>query len=88
MAIKINYRKPATLLWQDLSMITTGVGYLRGDPHFEGNLAEAVRQYYKLPRPNRSLARIRTEPQPGLKKTSLSPTDIEALKKRKDFPGQ
>ena len=87
MAKRIDYEKPAQLLWQDFSKLTTGVSYLCGQPHFEGTLAEAVRNFYELPRSCQSCARIHVAPQPGLeKKTSLQAADIDALRRRKDFP--
>ena len=89
MAKRIDYKKPARLFWQNFSKLTTGVSYLRGQPHFEGTLAEAVRKYGELPRSCQSCARILIDPQPGLEeKTSLQVADIEALKRRKDFPAQ
>ena len=87
MARKINYKRPAQLVWDDVTKLTSGVGYRRGQPRFEGTLAEAVQKYHELPRVNRSFARIRLDPQPGLEnKTSLAAAEIEAIKKRADFP--
>ena len=35
-------KKRARLIWQDPSKMTTGVGYLRGQPEFEGSLEVSV----------------------------------------------
>ena len=87
MAGKVNYRKSARLEWTDFSTFTSGVGYLRGKPHFQGNLAETISTYFALSRANRATASIRTDPQAALEnKSVLRPNDIEALKKRDDFP--
>ena len=87
MAVKVNYLKPARLEWTDFSKLTSGIGYRRGKPRFEGNLAEAVAAYFKLSRIDRATALIRIGPQAALAgKTVLRAYDIEALKKRDDFP--
>ena len=87
MAGKVNFRKSARLEWTDISKITSGVGYLRGKPYYEGNLADVVLMYFELPRSSRATAVIRTDPQTALQKnTLLRPNDIEALKRREDFP--
>ena len=84
---KVNYKKPARLVWQDVSKLTTGVGYLRGQPHFEGALVEAVRKYDELPPSSQASAHIyiarKSEPEnPKI----LAAKEIEAVRKRKDFP--
>ena len=38
--------------------MTTGVGYLRGQPHFEGTLGDALRKYEELPQSDRTFAHI------------------------------
>lgn len=87
MAAKIKYNCAAQLVWDDVAKLTSGVGYLRGRPHFDGSLAEAVRRYFELPRANRSFARLHLDPQPGLEnRTSLTAADVEAIGKRADFP--
>jgi hypothetical protein len=84
---KINYKKPARLVWQDLSKLTSGVGYLRGQPEFEGTLVEAIRKYVKLPPSSQSFARIyiARKAKPENPKI-LDAREIEVVKNRKDFP--
>ena len=55
---KIKYKKPARLVWQDAGKLTTGVGYLRGQPEFEGTLVGAIRKYVELPPSSQASARI------------------------------
>jgi hypothetical protein len=87
MAAKVNYKKSARLEWTDLRKLTSGIGYQRGKPCFEGSLADAVTAYFDLPRSSRATAVIRHDPQVALeRKTALRANDIEALKKRNDFP--
>ena len=87
MAAKVNYRKPARLEWIDVSKLTSGVGYRRGKPCFKGILADAVTAYFELSRSSRATALMRVDPQVALeRKTVLRANDIEALKKRSDFP--
>ena len=87
MAKGVDYKKPAELVWADVSKVTSGVDYLRGKPSFKGTLAEAVRRYAELPRSNQPFARISTGRQQALEnKTVLTATEIEAIKRRKDFP--
>jgi hypothetical protein len=54
-----DYKKPARLIWQDPSKMTTGVGYLRGQPEFEGTLEEALNKYEELPLSSRAFAHMR-----------------------------
>jgi hypothetical protein len=84
---KIKYKKPARLLWQDASKLTTGVGYLRGQPEFEGTLVEAIRKYVELPPSSQSFARIyiTRKARPENPKI-LDAREIEAIRNRKDFP--
>ncbi len=87
MAAKVNYRKPARLEWTDYSKLTSGIGYRRGRPCVEGNLAKVVKAYFELPPSSRATALIRTEPQAALdKRQILHASDIEAVRKRDDFP--
>lgn len=87
MAAKVNYRKQARLEWTDLSKLTSGIGYRRGKPSFEGNLKDAVSAYFDLPPTSRATALMRIDPQAALeRKTLLRANDIEALRKRADFP--
>ena len=87
MAAKVNYRKHARLEWTDLSKLTSGVSYRRGRPCFEGNLKDAVYAYFDLPLANRATALMRIDPQVALeRKKVLRANDIEALRKRDDFP--
>ena len=87
MAGNVNYRKSARIEWTDISKLTSGAGYLRGKPHFGGNLKDAVLAYFELPRSNRATALMRIDPQVALRnKTLLRATDIEALRRREDFP--
>ena len=87
MAAKVNYRKHARLEWTDLSRLTSGIGYRRGKPYFEGNLKDAVSAYFDLPRSSRATALMRVDPQVALeRKKVLRAFDIEALRKRDDFP--
>ena len=51
-------KKRAKLIWQDPSRLTTGVGYLRGQPEFEGTLEEALEKYGELPLSSRAFAHI------------------------------
>ncbi len=84
---KFNYKKPARLVWQDISKMTTGVGYLRGQPDFEGTLVEAIRKYDELPSSSQAFAHIYVDPQSGPKNPeTLHAKAIEAVRKRKDFP--
>lgn len=53
-----DYKKRARLIWQDPSKMTTGVGYLRGQPAFEGTLREALDKYEELPLSSRAFAHI------------------------------
>ena len=84
---KINYKKPARLVWQDLSKLSSGVGYLRGQPEFEGTLVEAIRKYVELPPSSQAFARIyiARKAKPENPKI-LDAREIEAIRKRKDFP--
>ena len=87
MAKKINYATAARLTWVDISKLTTGVAYRRGPPYFEGTLAEAVRHYFLLAPSSRPLALLETDPQEGLNgKATLRREEIEALRRRADFP--
>ena len=84
---KINYKKPARLVWQDVSKLTSGVGYLRGQPEFKGTLVEAIGKYVELPPSSQGSARIyiarKARPEsPRI----LDARKIEAVRKRKDFP--
>jgi hypothetical protein len=84
---KIKYQKPARLVWQDAGKLTTGVGYLRGQPEFEGTLVDAIRKYVELPPSSQAFARIyiarKARPEsPRI----LDARKIEAVRKRKDFP--
>ena len=65
----------------------TGVGYLRGQPEFEGTLVEAIRKYVELPPSNQAFARIyiARKARPDKPKI-LHAREIEAVRKRKDFP--
>jgi hypothetical protein len=53
-----DYKKPARLIWQDPSKMTTGVGYLRGQPAFEGTLEDALEKYEELPLSSRAFAHL------------------------------
>jgi hypothetical protein len=53
-----DYKKRARLIWQDPARLTTGVGYLRGQPEFEGTLAEALEKYEELPLSSRAFAHM------------------------------
>lgn len=87
MAGKVNYRKSARLEWTDLSKLTSGIRYRRGKPCFEGNLRDAVAAYFDLQKSSRATALMRIEPQLALdRNTILRANDIEALRKRDDFP--
>ncbi len=87
MAKKINYAAAARLTWVDISKLTTGVAYRRGPPHFEGTLSEAVRHYLLLVPSSRPFALLETDPQQGLDgKAILRREEIEALRRRADFP--
>ncbi len=84
---KVNYKKPARLVWQDVSKLTTGVGYLRGQPKFEGTLVEAIRKYDELPSSSQAFAHIFIAPHSGTENPeTLHAKEIEAVRKRKDFP--
>jgi hypothetical protein len=84
---KIKYKKPARLVWQDAGKLTTGVGYLRGQPEFEGTLVEAIRKYVELPPSSQAFARIYIARKSRSKNPkTLDATEIEAVRKRKDFP--
>ena len=84
---KTNYKKPARLVWQDISKMTTGVGYLRGQPEFDGTLVEAIRKYDELPPSSQAFAHIyiARKARPDKPKI-LDAREIEAVRKRKDFP--
>ena len=84
---KINYKKPARLVWQDVSKLTSGVGYLRGQPEFKGTLVEAIRKYVELPPSSQAFARIyiARKARPENPKI-LDSRKIEAVRNRKDFP--
>jgi len=84
---KINYKKPARLVWQDVSKLTSDVGYLRGQPEFEGTLVEAIRKYVELPPSSQAFARIyiARKARPENPKI-LDAREIEAVRTRKDFP--
>jgi hypothetical protein len=89
MATKIHYTTSARLTWQDVSKISTGVGYLRGQPEFKGTLAEAIRKYAELSPANRPFAHIYLDPQSGTEKANvLGAREIETIRKRPDFPKQ
>ena len=51
-------KKRARLIWQDPSKMTTGVGYLRGQPEFEGTLEEALEKYEELPLSSQAFAHL------------------------------
>ena len=51
-------KKRARLIWQDPSKMTTGIGYLRGQPEFEGTLGEALEKYEELPLSSRAFAHL------------------------------
>jgi hypothetical protein len=53
-----NQKKRARLIWQDPSKMTTGIGYLRGQPEFEGTLEEALEKYEELPLSSRAFAHM------------------------------
>lgn len=51
-------KKRARLIWQDPSKMTTGVGYLRGQPEFEGTLEQALEKYEELPLSSQAFAHL------------------------------
>ena len=86
---KINYRQSARLTWIDVSRISSGIGYRRGGPRFEGTLAEAVRKFRELPRASQACARIRLQSKSASAQLGpLGAKEIEAISKRSDFPKQ
>ena len=84
---KFSYKKPARLVWQDIGKMTTGVGYLRGQPEFDGTLVEAIRKYDELPSSSQAFAHIYIAPRSGPENPEiLDAKAIEVVRKRNDFP--
>lgn len=69
------------LTWYDYSKLSTGVSYLRGLPHFQGTLGQALEVYSELPAASRASASISLDPKSASNgKTTLTAAEIEELK--------